>query len=502
MGFMGLFSGKKNEGGIMDAIRCDETDFLIWKWRPAGMDANSTNKENSLRKGSSISVRPGQAAYFQSNGHADIILGPYNGTIDSGNLPVIASVVGAAFDGGSPFQAEVYYINLSSNMQMPFTIPYFQIIPAEPEYQVYKNIMVAVEGAVSIRVPKEKDQVGEFLAAWGTSDTSMKTFREKVSARLAQDVKQIVGNAPRDTGIFVMHLSSLIGQMGPYILKEGVHGGLQAKIWNDYRVIATDVIISDIRYDEESDDYIKLRQITTEQAHKFNLENEKNALLAFEIQRQTMQVDADVRNQMVRETAEMGLNHQRDSLARARQEGQFAQHMQTQSTQKRADLATESDYLTAHQVNVQADVMKTGLNNMGGMGAMNMGGVTGHMNPAGMMASMAMGAVVAGQMGRMSQQMGQEMSQNPMGGQSSAAQTPPPLPGAQAPVAFYVSHNGQQVGPYDMTALAGMVAQGQLTAQTFVWCQGMAAWAAAQTVPALASLFTVPPMPSCPPPLP
>ena len=34
---MGLFgkkdaSPKPNEGGLMDAIRCDEQDYLIWKW--------------------------------------------------------------------------------------------------------------------------------------------------------------------------------------------------------------------------------------------------------------------------------------------------------------------------------------------------------------------------------------------------------------------------------------------------------------------------------------
>ena len=62
---MALFGfGKKNEGGLMDAIRCDEKDFLIWKWRPAGQEANSTRKENAIRTGSSISVRPGQAAVF------------------------------------------------------------------------------------------------------------------------------------------------------------------------------------------------------------------------------------------------------------------------------------------------------------------------------------------------------------------------------------------------------------------------------------------------------
>ena len=51
---MALF-GKK-EGGLMDVIRCDEPSYLIWKWRPAGSDANDTKKENAIRWGSSLRV--------------------------------------------------------------------------------------------------------------------------------------------------------------------------------------------------------------------------------------------------------------------------------------------------------------------------------------------------------------------------------------------------------------------------------------------------------------
>jgi hypothetical protein len=32
---MGIF-GKKNEGGWMDVIRCDQEEYLIWKWSPSG----------------------------------------------------------------------------------------------------------------------------------------------------------------------------------------------------------------------------------------------------------------------------------------------------------------------------------------------------------------------------------------------------------------------------------------------------------------------------------
>ena len=57
---MGLFSNKK-EGGLMDVIRCDEQEYLVWKWRPSG-EANSTHKENAIRYGSSLRVKEGCGA--------------------------------------------------------------------------------------------------------------------------------------------------------------------------------------------------------------------------------------------------------------------------------------------------------------------------------------------------------------------------------------------------------------------------------------------------------
>ena len=45
---MGLFN-KKNEGGLMDVIRCDQdAGYLVWKWSPNG---EQSRKENSIRYG-------------------------------------------------------------------------------------------------------------------------------------------------------------------------------------------------------------------------------------------------------------------------------------------------------------------------------------------------------------------------------------------------------------------------------------------------------------------
>jgi hypothetical protein len=64
-------------------------------------------------------------------------------------------------------------------------------------------------------------------------------------------------------------------------------------------------------------------------------------------------------------------------------------------------------------------------------------------------------------------------------------------------VAFFVAINNQQAGPFDLATVAGYAKAGQLTRDTLVWREGMAAWAKAGEVAELAGAFA-----SVPPPLP
>ena len=93
---------------------------------------------------------------------------------------------------------------------------------------------------------------------------------------------------------------------------------------------------------------------------------------------------------------------------------------------------------------------------------------------------MGMGFAMANQMG---QNMGQQNQQQNV--------APPPLN------TFFVAVNGQQTGPFDEATLSKMIQGGQLTKETMVWKNGMAAWIAAGQVTEVSKLFT-----QAPPPLP
>jgi Putative virion core protein (lumpy skin disease virus) len=117
-------------------------------------------------------------------------------------------------------------------------------------------------------------------------------------------------------------------------------------------------------------------------------------------------------------------------------------------------------------------------------------------NGGGGLAGDAMGAGIGL---AMAQQMAQQMQQNQqVTAQGQQQVVPPPIPKQQS---FYIAINGKQEGPFNISQLQQMAQQGQFTANTLVWKQGMEQWAVANTIQDLASLFisnTPPPIPQMP----
>ncbi len=144
-----------------------------------------------------------------------------------------------------------------------------------------------------------------------------------------------------------------------------------------------------------------------------------------------------------------------------------------EKVEKRDDIFFASDRMGMYERKARADAMLGLANNEGAGGGMAAGGM-----------GLGMGMAMAGQMGAATGQT-----------QPPAGQAPPPPP---AGYFFYV--NGQQMGPFGMSQIQQMVAEGRFTGQTMVWKQGMAGWTALQTVPELAGLLKAGGAPPPPPP--
>lgn len=448
---MGLF-GKKSEGGLMDVIRCDEQEYLVWKWRPSG-DANSTSKENAIRYGSSLRVKDGEVAVFvykQKDGSMqDFIVGPHDQTIKTANFPILTNIVGSAFGGSSPFQAEIYFMNLSGNVQIRFGIPYFDVF--DPRFLDFA-VPMAVRGTLTFNLTDYKS----FIKLNRLINFELDDFKNQIKDAVTKYVKATVTNAPTDHNMPVLQIERKIMD-----LNELVVSYLKPRLESDFGVNMKALDISAIEVDKESEGYSELRKVTATQQTK------------------TIEAQTDVGIKNLEDTQEINAKNLEETLKIQREEAQRAQKLQT-----------EGQNISVHQLNQQSDVAKTAAESLGKMGSGSGGGTGGGgggMDPGSMMASMAMGGAVgsgmAGMMGNM------------MSGMNQPQQNPPPPPQVQYSIAI----NGEQGGPFPWQKLQEMAQSGQLTKEVHVWKQGMANWELAGNVDELASLFSAPPPPPPPP---
>lgn len=453
---MGLF-GRGKSGGMINVIRCDEDDYLVWKWRPAGQDVNSTTRENAIRYGSSLRVKAGESAVFvykQQGQGLDIIEGPYDDTIRTANFPVLSSLVGMAFGGESPFQAEVYYINTSGIINIKFAIPFFDVF--DPRFLDYA-VPMAVRGSINFRVADAK----KFVYAHRLIDFSLQRFKEQVRDAVIRRVKSAVVNAPADHGIPVLQIERKIEAINDIVLPR------LKEDFEDFAVTLSRLDISSIEVDKESAGYLELRDVTAvQQTSTIHAQTAANIRNMNDMQR--------INAENVAETARI-----------QREEAQRAQRLQT-----------ETQFIGAHALDRQADVMQTAAQNLGSGGGWGGGSGSSGIDPAQFMTGMAVGGALGNQMAGMVNNMGATMNQYWQQSPAQQSATPPPVPGASE-TSYYVVLGGQQSGPYKVSQLQPLVQQGRIDSATMVWAQGMPAWTPAGQLAELQPLF-----PTVPPPVP
>ena len=439
---MALF-GKPKAGGFMDEIRCDEPSYLIWKWHPKGSQQRNNNRENAIRWGSSLRVKDGEVAVFvykQKDGEVqDFIVGPFDQIIKTANLPILASVVGLAYEGGTPFQAEVYFINLAHIIQIKFGVPFFDIYD---HLFTDFGVPVAIRGTVSFRIADYR----EFIKLHRLNNFSLDDFQRQIRDTVSRYVKDAVADAPAANNIPVIQIESKTAQ-----INDAIEYDIKERLKENFGVLVSGVDVGAIEIDKTSEGYRQLMAVTKD-------------ITATRVEAETQDYVERLRIQ--------------------REVGQYAMHKQAQTAN-----------IGAFQVEKQAEVGVAGAKALGQMGTngagdINLGGSgdgTGF-NMAAVMASMAVGGAVG-------QNIAGAMN-NMMGGMGQAAQPgmiPPPIP----TVAYHVAVNGQATGPFDLPTLAQMAASGQLTVESLVWKNGMAQWMKAGGMDELKALFTnaMPPIP-------
>ncbi|WP_264229468.1 SPFH domain-containing protein [Acholeplasma laidlawii] len=419
----------RKKGGFSDVIRCDEPNYLVWKWHPGGKQQGQSKRETAIRTNSILKVKTGEVAVFVYNmkdgRKEDYIVGPYDGTLKTKNFPVLSSIIGLWYEGDTPFQAEVFFINTAQSVQIKFGVPFFNVV--DPRYQDFQ-VPVAVRGTMTFKI---EDHQG-FVRNHQLRNFSLEDLKNKVNDTVVRQVKDIVANAPAENDIPLVAIESKID-----LINEKVELNLKDRLNDIFSVHVTGVDIAAIELDTNDESYLELKKITKDIA--------------------TGKVKSEL------------LDYQ-EKLRIQREEGQYAQRM-----------GTRQENLGAYQTEIGGQVGVAGAEALGKMGENNagnvdLGGQGAGFNPATIMAGMAVGSAV-----------GQNIAGtlNKATTPIDAKNVPPIIPVTK----FYVAKDGNPTGPFEIETLKTMVSSGSLLSDSLVWKEGMAEWGHANQQSELMGIF-------------
>lgn len=314
--------------------------------------------------------------------------------------------------------------NLAKGSQVKFAVPYFDVF--DPRFENIA-VPVAVHGMMVYAV----DDIERFNSINKTQNFNDGYFVQKLKGQLTKYIKGVVTNAPVDNGIQVLQIERKILEISELIQRL-----VTPKIEELFGINIRSIDITQIIIDKESRGYRELKSVTADFERENLLARQKANLSNFELQNELNQ-------DVLRRKQEMNLGGQEEIQRMQLENQRETMRIQREEMQRAARLQTESNFLSAHQANLNADVAKTG--------------------------------------GTNSQQDASSIPTMPG--------VMPPMPGSIPNVQYMVGINGQQAGPFDWMHLRQLVQQGQITHQTYVWKQGMPNWDFAGNVAELTPLF-------------
>ncbi|MBI5863838.1 MAG: SPFH domain-containing protein, partial [Planctomycetes bacterium] len=98
--------------GLWDKLKGELIDIVQWLDASQDLIVNRFERyNNEIKNGAKLVVREGQAAVFVNEGKIADVFAPGTYTLDTRNLPILATIFGWKYGFESPFKAEVYFVS-------------------------------------------------------------------------------------------------------------------------------------------------------------------------------------------------------------------------------------------------------------------------------------------------------------------------------------------------------------------------------------------------------
>lgn len=188
---------------IIDVIKFNglaSRDWIVYK--------HPTDK---LVKGSQLIVGEGQNAVFVKGGKICDSFTPGTYSLNASNLPILQSVVNIPFGGKTPFPAEIYFINLTTKLDLAWgTSDPIQLI--DPKFQIRLNIRAF--GQAGLKVQNSQFLITELVGSLASADIVNYTkVMDWFKGILISKVKSVIANVIITEKISALDISAKLEEI-------------------------------------------------------------------------------------------------------------------------------------------------------------------------------------------------------------------------------------------------------------------------------------------------
>jgi membrane protease subunit (stomatin/prohibitin family) len=260
---------------IIDVLKYDgPNDVLVWKWR----SNSNEDREEELRLGTQLVVNQSQEACFILGGKLLDVFGPGTHTLSTKNLPILASIIGLAFGGESPFKAEVYFINKSVSMDAKFGLIPFNMI--EPTFKV--PIPVTSRGSFALAVSDSKLFLNKIIGA--VSDFETRTLSQYFRGVIVESTKNAITKIAKEQMLSPLELESIVFEVANAVrvllASTILDYGLDLKLFN---IEAIPIIDEDPKVKKIIEDYQRIMSEDAEE--RMRLKRRSDNLDVYKVER-------------------------------------------------------------------------------------------------------------------------------------------------------------------------------------------------------------------------
>jgi membrane protease subunit (stomatin/prohibitin family) len=163
--------------------------------------------QNEIKNGAKLVVREGQAAVFINEGKLADVLGPGTYTLDTKNIPILATILGWKYGFESPFKAEVYFVSTRTFTDQKWGTMN-PVIVRDPEFG---PVRLRSFGTYTFRV---KDP-GSFIK--NVVGTDGRFTIEEVNTQLRNVIVSQLGDALGESKIPLLDLSGKYIELGKFL---------------------------------------------------------------------------------------------------------------------------------------------------------------------------------------------------------------------------------------------------------------------------------------------